>query len=567
MKYNPCNVTCSLVVAIAAALLFAGLDNSILWEDEAFVAITAKAFLQHGHFSCWDGRNLYVTLNGHGFDSSLNSRYLLDSLLCAVSFKLFGISTYSARLLFAVVGVLVLVAFWVYLRYAFPRRYDLHAYAMACLGLSTPFLMYSRTCRYYGLAMLAAILLATALNRAVETLRIRYFVLAGVAVVFFFYSNFLLAAAAIAGLMLASLLCEHANRALMVRRLAMYALPVFVLGVAPYLAIIRPWEVHVYDKQDGFWYHWAMLLYYNFRDANGTGMPWLVAVAGVALAVANRTKLMSSQIGRASLQHAVCVVGFIVALSVLSPQRPSSSNCADVRYLSVLLPLFAILTSLVLTGIHRRAAIAGVVCVTLIACTNLFSLRRFPVDFTQMAPSSIAHPMPRNWDKIDATMVWLLPAYMWEASHPYPTGMSEVIDTLAKVVQQDDLVYDIPMHDTPELQFYLGDRIKICCQVTKTTPIPLDVLRRLPAPLLKEDYFPDWILLSAIGPVQIGEVRYFSRRQVVDGKVVAHKYAVVGQTKSWWYSSQRPEFMWHTFGPTSSFDPNTDAVYVLHRVQ
>src|SRR5208283_5559404 len=90
-----------LFFLIIIYLSFHRLGNLYYWDDEAQVGIIAKNFLSSGKLTGWDGRNLYAFSDGGALDANLRTRNPpLDILVCALSFKLLGVSNESGRLLF-----------------------------------------------------------------------------------------------------------------------------------------------------------------------------------------------------------------------------------------------------------------------------------------------------------------------------------------------------------------------------------------------------------------------------------------------------------------------------------
>ena len=188
----------SLIIAvlliISALLAFIRIDNAYLWEDEAQVAIAARNLVDTGHLTGWDGRNLYGFRNGMLLDENLRPiNSPLDIVLTAASFKLFGISTWSARFPFVLCGMLTLFVFWKLVGYIFSEQKEAAIYAFALFALSTSFLLEIRTCRYYAAITFAAVLLLYAYYRCLKSRSAIYYALLLLAAVIFFYSQYFIA--------------------------------------------------------------------------------------------------------------------------------------------------------------------------------------------------------------------------------------------------------------------------------------------------------------------------------------------------------------------------------------
>ncbi len=192
-----------MVIAFGAVLIFANLGNRLLWEDEAETALLAKSILRVGVPIAWDGRDLISQECGTDYDANYLWRQTpwLPIYLTALSFKLFGVGTVSARLPAAVIGVLSVLSLYVLACSLFADR-TLAVLATTLLVLSVPFLLHVRQARYYALAILATIWV---LYFFFELLRDRRFALLGLtlALTVLFHSSYLAFFATVAGLALA----------------------------------------------------------------------------------------------------------------------------------------------------------------------------------------------------------------------------------------------------------------------------------------------------------------------------------------------------------------------------
>ena len=221
----------AVLLAVAAILIFPSLDNRYLWDDEAETALLAKNVLRFGVPVAWDGRDLVSQECGADYDENYLWRQTpwLPIYATALSFKLLGPSTLAARLPFALVGVLCVLSLYVVGAALFGERATA-GLATGILLLSVPFLLHVRQCRYYGLAIFAAI---WAFHFFVGALRDRRFAVLGLALALalVFHSNYLLFFATLAGFAAASV-------ALTRDRYAALRLAVAGLGA---LALVLPW--------------------------------------------------------------------------------------------------------------------------------------------------------------------------------------------------------------------------------------------------------------------------------------------------------------------------------------
>ena len=142
----------AIILAVAAVLVFTGLQRDYLWADEGDTAVLARNILKHGVPTAWDG----VTFIDSDFGSRLTDDLVMVSspwlqyYVTAVSFALAGESTWAARVPFALLGLLTIALVYVLLIRATANRWAA-ATGAALLTLSVQFLIFSRSSRHYTL--------------------------------------------------------------------------------------------------------------------------------------------------------------------------------------------------------------------------------------------------------------------------------------------------------------------------------------------------------------------------------------------------------------------------------
>jgi len=164
-----------------------------------------------------------------------------------------------------------------------------------------------------------------------------------------------------------------------------------------------------------------------------------------------------------------------------------------------------------------------------------------------------------------------LPRYLHEISHPYPTANQAVADYLLSHAMQDDTVYASPEPLNYPLMFYAGHYLKFSDLLDTATPLPVERLRTMAPFLFRDTTFPDWYI--AFGKRQdedetfseTGTLSYFTRPHPEHNTMVSYRYQQVAVLNAFWNQTQRPEINYHTYGPVTDFDRNTEAVYVYRR--
>jgi len=146
------------VPLLVMPLYFYGLGDTYLWQDEAHTALLGRHTVRYGLPMVGEGHESASALSGD--DAGAGGVFLhippLQAYACAASFVIFGESSWSARLPFALAGWLcVLLLPWACGSGVPPGA---KLWAQLVLGLHVPFLLHVRQCRYYGLAALLAVL-------------------------------------------------------------------------------------------------------------------------------------------------------------------------------------------------------------------------------------------------------------------------------------------------------------------------------------------------------------------------------------------------------------------------
>jgi 4-amino-4-deoxy-L-arabinose transferase-like glycosyltransferase len=143
-----------LFMLCASLFLFlANLGNQYLWQDEAQTALISRTILTHGVPVGYDGKNYFSQELGAEYGKNYIWKWhtWMPFYLLALFFKLFGTSTFVARLPFAIFGIGSV--FMTYrLCNVLWQSPKIAVTAAILLLFSVPFLVLSRQCRYYSLA-------------------------------------------------------------------------------------------------------------------------------------------------------------------------------------------------------------------------------------------------------------------------------------------------------------------------------------------------------------------------------------------------------------------------------
>lgn len=144
-------VCLGLVLTAASVLLLSNLGNVYLWGDEAATALVSKTILSHGIPMGSDGTNYFSQLAGA--ECTKNMVWVwhpwFPFYLLAGFYALLGVSTVTARLPFALLGIATVGLAFCFGKSLWKSR-QAGVYSAAVLLVSVPFLILVRQCRYYS---------------------------------------------------------------------------------------------------------------------------------------------------------------------------------------------------------------------------------------------------------------------------------------------------------------------------------------------------------------------------------------------------------------------------------
>jgi 4-amino-4-deoxy-L-arabinose transferase-like glycosyltransferase len=147
-------------LSLAAAWLFlANLGDQRLWDDEAQTALIAKTVMTDGVPRGYDGRNFFSQELGREYGRNYVYRWhtWLSFYLVAAAFSVCGVSEWTARIPFALMGLATVPLCYWFARSLWQSR-RAAVLASLLLGTSVPFLILSRQCRYYSPCALFSLL-------------------------------------------------------------------------------------------------------------------------------------------------------------------------------------------------------------------------------------------------------------------------------------------------------------------------------------------------------------------------------------------------------------------------
>lgn len=523
-----------VIFLCAAYLGFHRLDNTMFWDDEAVVGTEGKNYLETGKLTGWDGRNLLAVRNGWYLDDQLHiSDPILQIYVTAASFRLLGVSTWAGRFPFVVFGLLTLVAFHFLLKSE--RASPAHAaYALGVLAFSVMFLLHIRQCRYFGLSLAFSLMVYLFYRRLLIHHRWLDLLLMTASAVGAFFAQYLLGGCFLLALAVTFLICDARKVQHSDWLKLLISAGAFALGVGPFAVMNKVWIRHDLTQSSSVLQK-ITLFWWNLEGLNFIGaMPWLMAIIGIWFAIRKRKEAFLTNVIRS---WAILCLVFVFFLSLVSPQ-PFETNIAC-RYFVPILPFTAGLVGWTLASLPRSV---GITLFALITCTNVLSI-----------------------NPLKSKPQWMLPAYVKEIHHDYPTSYSAAVKFLQQAAAKDDVVLACPDYCNFPLMFYLGDKIRIGGLLNKNTLLPRQTVQQLNFPLFINETFPTWLIIFGWRNDTLALKAFLGRPHLENGALVQFQYVQVTNLNVYWYDTSKPELRWHNFGPKQGFNPDSDGVYVLHR--
>ncbi len=351
----------AIVLAVTSVLLLANLGNRYLWQDEAENALVSKTILTEGLPRGHDGKNSFSQAGEIVFGK--NHIHAIDPwvpyYLLAGFFKVFGVSTFVARLPYALFGIATIMLTYFFTK-SITRDTKIASVATVLLMLSVPFLLLSRQCRYYSLIAFFSILGLYGYLMFLEKKKagIAAFLISGILL---FHCNHLFCALLLVTVFVHALIC---HRRQLVKTFVLCA--IVSLVSLPWLIWISGMRyVNMFESHlTGGVAHLFLAAY--FRYIHYFIFPFyllLIPVGQMLLRPAKKNikAIIADDIflWKNLLLLILFIVITILGLLVVSP-RPFF------RYITQLIPVFCIITAILVTSAIRPNFKMAIVMITLI---------------------------------------------------------------------------------------------------------------------------------------------------------------------------------------------------------
>jgi hypothetical protein len=518
-------LTVLLFTGCAAILLFARLGHYALWDDEAGTALTAKGVLRTLDTSALvDQHNVFAYRNGALLDN-LKVRYWapLQSYFVAPFLAALGEqSAFAARLPFALcgLGVVALTAWW------FWKERGSHRFALLfCAGLlcNVSFLLYSRQCRYYALALL--------LSAAIARVYVRWkgggsrLVGLGILLTLLLATNYLNYAALCGCLAVDYALWQRKAQALTGRDWVILLLPQIIAG----LFIVSIWDPlgkHPLGVDTGNWPAGRIkLFWWNWRELDRSEFGSLLLLAAAPL-------LFLRHRNQWLLRAPVALLVYLSIVTLCSPQLVGLTSEAEIRYLAPIIPLCVAIEALILSVPTGKWSWIAVPMAVLAFGTNLFNGGPF------------LYPGLRS----------TIASYIGEIVHPPDDPFTVTARWIDEHLHEGQTVWVLPNHANYPLMFH-SPQVIYAWQLSDP---PAAQFAGLPPIHFQGREAPDYLI--AFGP---------SLKAMTDSLEAWNKpgvqYEMDDVIDHYYDELYRPELFWRRFGPVTNYNRASQAIYVFKR--
>lgn len=452
-----------------AIMVIVGSTMHPLWGDEAETALFARNILRYGIPKGWDGVNIMGLNNGIVLNEHLIN-YIspwLQYYLVAVSFWLFGESSFTARLPFIVLSILTMPLFY-YLSYLITKNRRIALLALWLLSLCIPFILFSYQARYYSITVFTGLLFSIAVFRLTQQTLFPK-VLFAISGILFFYAHYISFIAFYISIFLAYisyLLTKRASLPQIRKFLYLFCIHSIILLVAciPWYLLLKPESgsnlslSSIKDIPFRFIVSFAGALY-------GHNLNNLLPLAFIPL--------FSVILYRQRKQKEVLIFLLLpflyLTLMAVFNTVIESYELTVIRYATVIFPFSLLLCAYILYKIWQLKKWVAVVLLGAFVFTNLFTLYK-----------------PRSF----------LLEFMHEAINPYPTPDKMVANYLQAHAKAGDTAFITLDRNHEPLIFHLHDKIRFVNRISPNHP-RIFPKNRIIIPQYIYDFRdnPDWIIL------------------------------------------------------------------------
>jgi hypothetical protein len=515
-----------VVVLVSAFLSLYNLNHYSLWGDEALTALSAKGVLSTGDTSAWAENGNIAAYDSGACLTNLHDRSTppLPAYLTAMSFAVFGVDAWIARLPFVLAGMLTIILMLYWARNASFQYYLLLSLAILS---NVSFFLYSRQCRYYAPTMLFASLVVYFYwhwrggKRGILCM--------SAASILLFASHYLAYLAVYICLLVDYFLWKRRQGDLSLRDWLLLLIPQIVCNGVIGL-IWNPLMTGFHRQLAGNDFVDRMeMLFWHLRDMNMCEF-FALPVVLLALVLAIKKKQWGL------VRGCMAVLVACVVIACVTPQVKSRTMVADIRYVIYLLPLAIALNAGAIRILLPNRMILSILLATGMFFTNLFNGGMW-FDYCGVRSTFFCYVhellSPPNTDPYVKSAAWI-----------------------REHLKIGESIFVAPHYHIYSLMFHAPNALYAWQMADHSDP----QFNGLSAIHFKGEVMPDYLM--GFGPF-VGELKN-AVQQYGNPKI---SYVLVDKIDVLWKDLYRPELFWRTFTPIENYDHNRDVVFIFKRVE
>ena len=442
-----------LLLSIGAFFLFYNISAQYLWEDEAETAILAKSVLKEGVPKTFDGKNrIYLHIK-----DSLRSGDIwtfhpwLQFYLTAASFAISGKpTTFSARIPFALLGFLSLIALYILALTLFKDR-SIALITLSLFVFSIPFILHMRQCRYYAPAVFFTLWFILSYINLIKNKKYSFlsFIVAGN---FLFHSNYGTFLPVIFAFILHYFIFYYKKIS---SQKFIAALTILFVSTFPWFIYLKGYQhrghINLHNLSHQIQFYFRITYKYMFP------LLFFIIVFIVQLLRRKKRTLLSfySSFPKDNMWLLLLIIISTFVFSLTGDQR-------FFRYILHILPLFLILEALLFREWFKDSQYFAPIAFILILFTNILHYSA-PTLLISTLPSttkqklSALYPPGKLNRQLKETSFSPVYSYLYELTHSYKDPVEGMITFLLQHAKPTDTIA-IP-YDNHPLMFYTNFKV------------------------------------------------------------------------------------------------------------
>lgn len=459
-----------LPTIIFTILVLLGANMHPLWGDEAETALFARNILKYGVPKGWDGVNIMGIEDAAVLDKNLvnHSSPWAQYYLVALSFKLFGESSLSARLPFILLSTLILpLIYFLTLNITKNKFTSMLTLVISCL--SVPLILFSFQARYFSLNIVVSLILAffiyvIAKKGVIPKL---IFALSGI---IFFYSNYIVFVVFYISLSSAYFIYLLMKKDKFIKKFLVNWIALsFVISLftLPWIIKFEPFATRIgFTPATGG--SLIATIIDSYKHYNSNGVFPLLFIPILLVVFYRMVKQKKDDVSYLTFLVSLVIVHLLLMVGITSvPTNPLIFT--EPRYTVCIIPFLIIISAILVNHLFQINKKLGILVLIIYLFTNLFTLET-----------------PRS----------LLYDFLRELNHPYQTPDIQVANYLKTNAEKGDTAFVNLDHAHEPLIFHLDGYIRFVDRISRINKrVFPENKSTLPRYIYDFRENPDWVIL------------------------------------------------------------------------